>query len=68
MKISFDKDTDSLYIWFQEKKGHDVIVVNDDINVDIDEQGKPVGIEIHNGVSKYIDLGKIELEPAISAK
>ena len=58
MKFSFDKETDSLYLKFNDKSGVDSIVIKDDYIADVDENGKIVGIEILN-VSDNINLDSI---------
>ena len=61
MKISYHKDTDSLYIHFNSNASHDVMVINNDMNIDMDEHGHPTGIEIHQHASEYIDMKNMEL-------
>ena len=49
MKITFDKDADAAYIYFKEISPGEVsktISLNDSINIDIDVDGKTLGIEI----------------------
>jgi uncharacterized protein YuzE len=51
MKIEFDKDADAVYIYFKEIKEGEVaqtISLNDSINVDLDAEGRTIGIEILN--------------------
>jgi len=58
MNFSFDKETDSLYVKFNERIGIDSIVIKDDYIADVDENGKIVGLEILN-VSDNINLDSI---------
>lgn len=49
MKITFDKDADAVYIHFKEISGGEVkqtISLNESVNIDLDENGKTLGIEI----------------------
>lgn len=49
MKITFDKDADAVYIYFKEISPGEVkntISLNDSVNIDFDEEGKILGIEI----------------------
>lgn len=49
MKVTFDKDADAVYIYFKEILDGDVantISLNDNVNIDFDESGKTLGIEI----------------------
>jgi uncharacterized protein YuzE len=49
MKITFDKEADAVYIYFKEISEGEVkttISLNDSVNVDLDNEGKTLGIEI----------------------
>ena len=49
MKIEIDKDVDAGYIYFKDiKKGEvmSTISLNESLNVDLDSEGKILGIEI----------------------
>jgi len=49
MKITFDKDADAVYIYFKEISPEEIkntISLNDSVNIDFDEEGKTLGIEI----------------------
>lgn len=48
MKIEYDSFAKALYIRLQEKKVGRTIEVNEDLNLDLDEKGNLVGIEILN--------------------
>ncbi|MEN7982384.1 MAG: DUF2283 domain-containing protein [Nanoarchaeota archaeon] len=51
MRITFDSDADSAYIYFKKISAGEVmktISLNDSINVDLDNKGKTLGIEIIN--------------------
>ncbi len=49
MKVELDKETDAAYIYFKdigEGEVKNTISLNESINIDLDNQGKIVGIEI----------------------
>ncbi len=63
VELSYYPDTDSLYITLNpgsEKRGADVVVVSEEMNVDVAEDGTPLGIDIHQDASKVVDLSKLE--------
>ncbi len=49
MKITYDSEADAAYIYFKEISNGEVtqtISLNESINVDLDKNGKTLGIEI----------------------
>lgn len=62
MRFSYHPETDSLYIHLTEKPGADVVEVSDNMVIDVDEQGVPVGIDIDANASKIVDLSHLEVE------
>ena len=51
MKITLDKEADAAYIYFKDILPGEVkktISLNDSINIDLDNDGKTLGIEILN--------------------
>lgn len=62
MKLSYHPDTDSLYIHLSEKPGADAVEIADNVVVDLDEKGVPVGIDIDANASKIVDLSRLETE------
>ena len=51
MRATFDKDADAVYIYFKEISPGEIkntISLNDSVNIDIDKDGKILGIEILN--------------------
>jgi len=51
MKITFDKEADAAYIYFKDISEGEVkttISLNDSVNIDLDTEGKTLGIEILN--------------------
>jgi uncharacterized protein YuzE len=59
MKLTYDPKTDSLYIAFNSKTSVDSIEVSEGIVMDLDNSGKPVGMDIQHA-SKTFDLNKLE--------
>ncbi|TGK85586.1 DUF2283 domain-containing protein [Leptospira bourretii] len=62
MKITHYQETDSIYIDLAEKTSFETKEITKDINIDLDEQGNLVGIDIHGNASKFVDLSGIALE------
>jgi len=46
VKVEYDREVDILYIRFRESRIANTIPVSDDVYMDLDEESKPVGIEI----------------------
>ena len=53
MKIEYDKEVDALYIRLQEKYVAKTLEIQDGINIDIDENGKLVGLEVLDATDRY---------------
>jgi len=53
MKIEYDKEVDALYIRIQEKKVSHTKEIEEGINLDIDEDGKVIGLEIIGATERY---------------
>ena len=53
MKIEYDKEVDALYIRIQEKKVAHTREIEEGINLDIDEDGKIIGLEIIGATERY---------------
>ena len=62
MRLSYHPDTDSLYIHLKEKAGADVVELSENVAVDVDDNGVPVGIEIDANASKIVDLSRLDLD------
>jgi uncharacterized protein YuzE len=54
MKIQYDAAVDAMYIQLTDKPFHKMKNINDDVNLDFDEQGNVIGIELLY-VSHYAD-------------
>jgi uncharacterized protein YuzE len=61
MKIEYFPDTDSLYIDLADRAAADAIEISEGIVLDVDEQGRAVGLDIDQA-SKHLDLGKLNLK------
>ncbi len=64
MKITYDKETDAIYIRLKETEIEESVEVSDGIIIDLDKFKNPLGIEILF-VSRRLspqELGKISLE------
>ena len=53
MKIEYDKEEDALYIRIQEKYVGRTQEVSEGVNLDFDEEGKLIGLEILGAVERY---------------
>ncbi|MGJ4789767.1 DUF2283 domain-containing protein [Leptospira koniambonensis] len=62
MKIRHFPETDSIYIDFADRPSAETQEINVDVNIDLDESGKLVGIDIHGNASKYVDLSSFLIE------
>ncbi len=69
MRLAYDAETDSLYIDLNDRPGVDAREVADGIVVDLDGEGRPVGIDIQHA-SRTLDLGTLETQslPALTVK
>jgi len=61
MRLSYHKDTDSLYIHLVERPGVEADEVAPGIVIDFDSNGKPVGIDIEHA-KNIIDLTTLNAE------
>ena len=53
MKIEYDKEVDSLYIRIQEKEVSHTKELEEGINLDMDDEGRIIGLEIIGVTEKY---------------
>jgi uncharacterized protein YuzE len=53
MKIEYDKEVDALYIRIQEKKVARTKEIEEGINIDLDAEGKIIGLEIIGATERY---------------
>ncbi|HHT9134528.1 MAG: hypothetical protein A3G17_01645 [Planctomycetes bacterium RIFCSPLOWO2_12_FULL_50_35] len=70
MKIEYDKEVDALYIRIQEKKVSQTKEVVEGINLDIDKDGKIIGLEIIGAAERYSlkDIFNISTENLVLEK
>lgn len=62
MKITHYPETDSIYIDLANRPSAETREVNTDLNIDLDADGKLVGIDIHGNASQYVDLSSFQIE------
>jgi uncharacterized protein YuzE len=53
MKIEYDKQVDALYIRIQEKDVARTQEVSDDVNLDFDDKGRLIGLEVLSASKRY---------------
>jgi uncharacterized protein YuzE len=69
MKLNYFPDTDTLYIDLADRPSTESEVINDNLVIDLDEQGRPVGITLeHYSQSVTSQAIEIVLSPNASAK
>lgn len=70
MKIEYDNEIDALYIRLQEKQVDRTVEIGEGLNIDLDESGKVLGIEVLDVTDKYslADIFNISTENLILEK
>lgn len=65
MQVSYDKEADALAIWLSDSGSHKTIDIAEDIFIDVDRDGRFVGLEILHASEKFdpTDLVNISAEP-----
>ena len=53
MKIEYDREVDALYVRLQEKYVARTIEIEEGLNLDLDEDGKLIGLEVLDATEKY---------------
>ena len=53
MKIEYDKKADAVYIYLQEKEAAKTIELSETVKVDLDKEGKLIGVEVLNATQRY---------------
>jgi uncharacterized protein YuzE len=53
MKIEYDREVDALYVRLQEKYVARTIEIEEGLNLDLDENGKLIGLEVLDATEKY---------------
>ncbi|MBV8976811.1 MAG: DUF2283 domain-containing protein [Alphaproteobacteria bacterium] len=70
MKTRYDKSTDSLYVELRPMPSHRTIEIEEDVMLDLGEDGKPVGYDIQHASTKQDFIARLILEgePAAAAE
>ncbi len=68
MKTRYDKSTDSLYVEVRSLPSHRTIEVEEDIMLDLGEDGKPVGYDIQHASTKTEFIAKLILDEPQAAE
>ncbi len=53
MKIEYDREVDALYIRLQEKYVSRTVEIDEGVNIDFDENGKLIGLEVLDATERY---------------
>lgn len=53
MKIEYDRKVDALYIRLQEKYVSRTVEIEDGLNLDLDEKGNLIGLEVLDATERY---------------
>jgi uncharacterized protein YuzE len=61
VKLHYYPETDSLYVEFQRRPSVDTREVAPDVRLDLDDKGRPVGLDIDHA-SSVLDLDTLETE------
>lgn len=61
MKTSYDQSTDSLYVEIRPEPSYRTIEVEEDIMVDIGDDGRPVGYDIQHASTKTDFIARLIL-------
>lgn len=62
MKTRYDKSTDSLYVELRPLPSRRTIEVEEDIMLDLGEDGEPVGYDIQNASTKTEFIARLILQ------
>ncbi len=70
MKIEYDKEVDALYLRLQEKYVARTLEIEEGLNLDLDEEGKLIGLEVLDATQRYSlsDIFNISTENLILEK
>ena len=70
MKIEYDKEVDALYVRLQEKHVARTVEIEEGLNLDLDENGKLIGLEVLDATQRYSlsDIFNISTENLILEK
>ncbi len=70
MKIEYDKEVDAIYLRLQEKYVARTVQIEEGLNLDLDEEGKLIGLEVLDATQRYslADIFNISTENLILEK
>ncbi len=70
MRIEYDREVDALYVRLQEKYVARTIEIEEGLNLDLDEDGKLIGLEVLDATEKYslADIFNVATENLILEK
>lgn len=68
MKTTYDKSTDSLYLELRALPAARTIEIEEDVLLDIGEDGEPVGYDIQHASTKAQLIGRLILQQAQAAE
>lgn len=68
MKTSYDKSTDSLYIEVRPLPSRRTVEIQEDVMVDIGEDGEPVGYDIQHASTKTEFIARLILQQDLAAE
>ena len=67
MKTRYDKSTDSLYVEVRPLPSRRTIEIEEDIMLDVGEDGRPVGYDIQHASAKAEFIARLVLEESQAA-
>ena len=68
MKTRYDKSTDSLYVEVRPLPSHRTVEVEQDVMLDIGEDGQPVGYDIQHASTKTEFIARLILKEPQAAE
>ena len=68
MKTSYDKTTDSLYVEVRPSPSFRTVEIEEDVMLDIGEDGRPVGYDIQHASTKADFIARLILERTEAAE
>ena len=70
MRIEYDREVDALYVRLQQKYVARTIEIEEGLNLDLDEDGKLIGLEVLDATEKYslTDIFNVATENLILEK
>lgn len=68
MKTRYDPSTDSLYVEMRPLPARRTVEIEEDVMLDLGEDGEPVGYDIQHASTKVQLIGRLVLEQAQAAE